>query len=95
MTNETGDLQFFGRQYLQRGIEAHDQIVIRVLVKYSNKRLPELRGCKAVGEDHMSTRGIGQALHFQQADLIQATSENIHDVAVMSSALCKIVVELG
>lgn len=42
----------------------------------------------------MPSRGIWQTLHFKQANLVQATSEDIHDVTIVGGTLGEVVVIL-
>lgn len=42
----------------------------------------------------MSTGRVTQALHLQEADLIKTPSKNVNDMAIVSGALGKVVIEL-
>lgn len=95
MANETSDLELLGSEDLQRGIEAHQQVIIFVLVKDSDKRLFELGRGEAVSQDHVTACEVRQILHFQKTDLVQTASKDVDDVSIVRSALSKVVVELA
>lgn len=42
----------------------------------------------------MTTGVVGKVLHFQKANLIKTAGENVDNMAVIRSTLCKAVVEL-
>ena len=43
----------------------------------------------------MSSRGVGETLHFEKTNLIQATSENVDNMTVVGNTLGEAVVKLG
>lgn len=42
----------------------------------------------------MTTGVVGKVLHFQKTNLVKTSGENVDNMAVVRSALCKAVVEL-
>ncbi len=39
----------------------------------------------------MAARGVAQALHLEQADLVEAAGEDVDDVAVVGGALGQVI----
>ena len=94
MANESSDFQLFGSQNFQRGIEAHDEIVVGILIKYSDKRLLELGRSEAVGKYHMASCRVAQTLHLEESDLIETPCKDVDNVAVVGYSFRKVVIEL-
>lgn len=70
-------------------------MVVGVLVKHTDKRLLELRGCEAIRKKHVTTGIVGQVLHFQKTNLIETPSEDIDNVTIVRGALGEVFVELN
>lgn len=94
MPNEARHFQLLGCQHFKGGIKAHEKVVIAVFLKDANERLFEHRGREAIRQNHMAARRVAKTLHFQEADLVQAASEYVDDVAVMSRAFSQVIVKL-
>lgn len=43
----------------------------------------------------MASRRVAEALHLKEADLVEAAGEDVDDVAVVSSPLREVVIELS
>lgn len=95
MANKSRNLELLSREHFQGRVEAHEQIITRIFVKYPDERLFELRRRKAVRKKHMTTGVIHQVLHFQKPDLVKAASKYINDMTIVRSALGKAIVELS
>jgi len=92
--DEPGDLELLSSEYFEHGVEPHEKIVVTVLLKHSNEGLSEHGSCEAVGQDHVSACRVAEALHLQEANLVQAASEYVYDVAIMSCTLRQVVIKL-
>lgn len=66
-----------------------------VLVKDALEGLFEDGGGEGVGQNHEAVGVVAQALHFEQAHLVQAASKDVHGVSVVGYSLCHGLVELG
>ena len=94
MSDQTGDLEFLGRQHLQRRVEAEEKVVVDVLVEDADEALPEHGGSEAVRQDHVAPGRVGQPLHLEQADLIEAAGEDVDGMSVVGHPFGEVVVEL-
>lgn len=87
MTNQTSNLELLGGKDFEIGVETHEKVVIFVLVEDTGERLLVHRRCEAVRQDHVSTSGVNEPLHLKETDLIQTTSKDIDNVAIVRDAL--------
>lgn len=94
VSNQTSNLELLGGENLQRGIEAHEEIVVGILVENFDKTLPKHGRRKAVGQNHMAASVVGQRLHFQKTDLVETAGKNVDNVAIVGGALRKVLVKL-
>lgn len=95
MPDEPSDLELLCCQYLKNSIKAHQEVVVAVLLEYAYKRLLEHGRCETVGEDHMATGGIAEALHFKEANLIKAASKYVDYVAIVGSSFREVIIKLS
>jgi len=94
VSDQTGNLELLRCEDLQTGVEAHEQVVVGVLVEDSGERLLVHGRCEAVCQDHVSSGHICQTSHLEQADLVETSGKDIDDMAVVCDALGQSLVEL-
>jgi len=85
-----------GMTYLnvKGSVEAHLEVSLIILVKETQETLLEDGGGKRVGQDDGTVCRVGHRFHFQETDLVKATSEKVDCMAVVGSALGEAFVEL-
>jgi hypothetical protein len=80
--------------YIKRGIEAHLQMTLIILVEHPQEALLEYGSCEGVRQHDDPIRRIGQGLHLQQTDLVETASKQVDGMAVIGCALGQAFVEL-
>ena len=94
VSDQASNLQLLSRQNFQGSVETHEEVIICVFVEHPRKGLFVHGRREAVGQDHVTTSRIREALHFEEANLIQASSEDVNDVTIVCNSLGEIIVEL-
>lgn len=94
MANKTGDFELLGRLYVERGVEAHLEVSLVVLVEDAQETLFENRRGKRIGQHDDSTRRIRERLHLEETDLIETSREEIDAMAIVRRAFGECFVEL-
>ena len=86
MANHARDLELLRRLDIEGGIESHDEVTFWVLCEEAEEGLFEDGGGKRIGNDDCTVCAIRERLHFKEADLVEAASEEVDGVATRGGA---------
>jgi len=86
MAYHARDLKLFGRLDVECGVEPHDEVSLGVLREETEEGLLEDGGGKRVGDNDCAVCAVRERLHFEEADLVEAASEEVDGVAACGGA---------
>jgi len=93
VADEAAHLELLRALHLERGVEAHLQVPMLVLVKDLLEALLEDTHLEAVDEQLVPVRDIAQRMHLEQADLVQAARKHVNRMPIRGSAAAQVLVE--
>ena len=86
VADEPAHLELLGALHVERGIEAHLQVALLVLVKDLVEALLEDAHLEAVHQQLVPVGQVAQRVHLEQADLVQAARVHVDRVPVVRRA---------
>lgn len=94
MTDKPGHLQFLRCLDIERGIEPHLKLPLVIFVENTEKTLLEDGSSEGVGEDNNTIGKVGETLHFEKTNLVEAPGKHINDVTIVRGTFRQTFVEL-
>jgi len=86
MANHPRDPELLCRLDIEGGIESHDEVTFGVFCEEAEEGLLEDRGSERVRDDDRAISAVREGLHFEEADLVEAASEEVYGVAACRGA---------
>ena len=87
MANHARDLELLRCLDVERGVESHGEVTLWILCEEAEEGLLKDRGGKRVGDDDRTVGTVREGFHFEEADLVEAASEEVYGVAACRGAL--------
>ena len=81
MANHSRDLEPLRRLDIEGYVESHGEVTFVVLCEEAEEGLLEDGGGKRVGDDNRAIGAVREGLHFEEANLVKAASEEVYSMA--------------
>jgi len=86
MANHSRDPELLRRLDIEGDVESHGEVTIGVLCEEAEEGLLEDGGGKRVGDDDRAVGAVREGLHFEEANLVEAASEEVYGMAACRGA---------
>ena len=81
MANHSRDLELLRRLDIESSVESHGEVTLGVLCEEAEEGLLEDGGGKGVGDNDRAVGTVREGLHFEEANLVEAASEEVYGMA--------------